>query len=462
MSVYRIAGRKVGSETEGFETLIAALHGTKDRPLCLCREPGIEVYVAKVNNHYILKRMPNSGATHSPACDSYEPPPELSGLGQVMGSAIEEDVEGGGTLLKLDFSLSKAGYRNAPVPSGKETDSVVGNGNKLTLRGVLHYLWEEAGFNKWSPSMQNKRNWFVIRKYVLLAAVNKTAKGLDLADILFVPESFNPDQKDSITQRRQAHLMRIAAPDKGTRRLMVTVCEVKEIAKSRYGMKMVVKHLPDFQFQLNDDLHMRLIRRFDAELSLWDTHQNSHLMMIATFGINPVGVANLEEIALMVVNENWIPYENAYDHLLIDALTTQRRRFVKGLRYNMPQSRPLAAVVLTDMEPKPCALYITPIGAPEEFIDEQQELIKGSSMPAWVWDATAGGMPAFPQVQGYVSPRRAEADKPVAPECHLDHEQTSPPELSEEPGNWSEIHSDQEHVPPAHANDFGKKPLFED
>lgn len=409
MALYRIAGHNIKSEDQDFEAMVAKLHGAKDRALCLCRDPGVEMYVAKVNNHFILKRMPNSGVTHSPTCDSYEPPPELSGLGQVMGTAIEENVAEGVTLLKLDFSLNKTGHRVMPAPSGKETDSVTSNGNKLTLRGTLHYLWGEAGFNRWSPAMQNKRNWFVIRKYLLHAAENKTTKGLNLADILYIPENFDAEKKDAIAQRRQAHLMRVAAPEKGARRLMVVIGEVKEIDKSRYGMKVILKHLPDFQFQLSDDLHVRLIRRFDSELSLWDTQSNSHLMIIATFGVNPVGVANLEEVALMVVNENWIPYENAYDHLLLEALTKQRRRFVRGLRYNMPQSRPLAAAVLTDMEPTPHALYITPIGSSQEFIDEQNTLIQESDMSSWIWDATAGAMPEFPQVQGY-TPQSTNAD----------------------------------------------------
>jgi hypothetical protein len=362
------------------------------------------MYVAKVNNHFILKRMPNSGAMHSPSCDSYEPPPELSGLGQVMGSAIEEDVAAGTTLLKLEFSLSKTGGRNAPLPSDKEADSVTSKGNKLTLRGTLHYLWDEAGFNRWSPAMRNKRNWFVVRKYLLQAAENKTTKGFSFADILYIPESFDLEHKDAIAQRRQSQLMQIAAPIKGTRRLMVVIGEVKEIAKSRYGMAMILKHIPDFNFHLNEDLHMRLTRRFDFELSLWGANNLSHLMIIATFGMNQVGVANLEEVALMVANENWIPYENQYDHLLIETLTKQRRRFVKGLRYNMAQTRPLATAILTDTGLIPHALYITPIGSSSEFVEEQNELIKNSSMPSWIWDVTAGAMPELPVVQSSAAP----------------------------------------------------------
>jgi len=37
---------------------------------------------------YIVKRMPDTGSQHAPDCPSCEPPPQFSGLGQVLGSAI--------------------------------------------------------------------------------------------------------------------------------------------------------------------------------------------------------------------------------------------------------------------------------------------------------------------------------------------------------------------------------------
>src|SRR3546814_10240269 len=51
--------------------------------------------------------MPNTGSDHNPGCDRYEPPAELSGLGEVMGAAIHEDPDQNVTALKLAFSLSK-------------------------------------------------------------------------------------------------------------------------------------------------------------------------------------------------------------------------------------------------------------------------------------------------------------------------------------------------------------------
>ena len=65
----------------------------------------------------------------------------------------------------------------------------------------------------------------------------------------------------------------------------------------------------------------------------------------------------------MVVTETWIPIEHIYDANLVNALTRNRRRFIKALRYNLPASRPLAAAVLSDTLPSPSALYIVPPGA---------------------------------------------------------------------------------------------------
>ena len=53
----------------------------------------------------------------------------------------------------------------------------------------------------------------------------------------------------------------------------------------------------------------------------------AHLIAIATFGLGSTGVASIESIALMIVNENWIPFENSYDAALLDALTREPSKF---------------------------------------------------------------------------------------------------------------------------------------
>ena len=173
-----IDGEVIAADSADFQTRLAEAQSRQVRPLCLCRDPGLPLYISRVGGRLILKRMPGTGAQHDPACASYEPPYELSGLGSVAGSAIREDLETGTTLLKLDFSLTKSAGRALPAPSATpEKGEVRSDGTKLTLRALLHYLWDQAGFNRWRPGMAGKRNWAVIRKFLLEAAEGKSSKG---------------------------------------------------------------------------------------------------------------------------------------------------------------------------------------------------------------------------------------------------------------------------------------------
>ncbi len=287
MSAYQIAGQVFEGNDPRLPEVLASLHGQKFRPLCLCIRPHPEMYIAKLGTRYLLKRMPNTGSAHSPECDSFEPPAELSGLGEVL-PAIEENIEDGTTALKLGFSLTKISGRTPPVPSGKEPETAKSAGNKLGLRSTLHYLWEQAGFSRWSPSMTGKRSWGVIRKYLLQAAESKRTKGTAMNDLLYVPEPFFLDHKDEIAQRRLTHLHRVLVRQPGhAQQLMLLIAEVKQIIPARFGQKLVAKQLPDCPFMLSDDLHQRIVKLFDKDLALWNATEGSHLVIIGTFSTGP-------------------------------------------------------------------------------------------------------------------------------------------------------------------------------
>ncbi|WP_292585970.1 DUF1173 family protein, partial [Mesorhizobium sp.] len=115
MRRFRIADQVIEEAASNLQAVLVDAYQRKIRPLCSCREPGAAMYIARVGDQYIVKRMPSSGGGHDPSCSSYDPPDELSGLGMLMGSAIQVDPESGLASLKLDFSLSKVGSRARPV-----------------------------------------------------------------------------------------------------------------------------------------------------------------------------------------------------------------------------------------------------------------------------------------------------------------------------------------------------------
>ena len=404
MQTYRLENLVLNSDDPRFAPSLAKAHADKSRPLCMCQPPsGMPMYVARLNDGFLVKRMPNTGSHHHPDCDSYEPPPELSGFGEVEGSAIQEDIAAGVTTLKLDFKLTKLGSRSLPIASGASRDSARTDGSRLTLRGTLHYLWEQARLNRWTPAMAGKRSWFVVRKYLLQAAADKTAKGAPLDDVLFIPESFSVERKAEIEARRVAKLARTAVSTPGAHQLMLLIGEVKAIEPARYGHKVTVKHLPEMPFLLAGDLHQRMVKRFAAELALWSEDESTHLLIVATFGVSPGGVAALDELCLVPTTGNWIPIEHHADAQLLDKLTHAGRRFTKCLRYNLAADRPLASVVLSDTAPAPVALYLVPPSASEGYRLALDQLIQASEMTAWLWKTGEQSMPVLPST-GTTSP----------------------------------------------------------
>ena len=395
-AVYEIAGRHFEIGTRGFAEAVADSHAAHQRPRCMCLVEGIEMYVARLGDGYIVKRMPDSGSQHAPGCPSYEPPAESSGLGQVLGSAITEDPATGETTLKPGFSMSKISGRTAMPTAGGDSDSVASSGTKLSLRGLLHYLWDQAELTRWQPGFAGRRTWSTVRKHLLQAAENKVARGDSLRTRLYIPEAFSVDQRDAINARRVAQWSQaIAAPGK-PQHLMLLIAEVKEIVPARYGFKAVVKHVPDQAFALDEQLYRRLGRRFESALALWGAADDIHMVMIATFSVAPTSIPTIVELSLTPVTRHWLPVEDGFEKQLIERLVADGRSFVKGLCYNLGAEGALASATLTDCEGSAPLLFIFHAGIEDSGRHLQ---LCDPSVPVWQWSPSREAMPALPPRQ---------------------------------------------------------------
>ncbi|VCW70305.1 hypothetical protein BANRA_03949 [Acinetobacter baumannii] len=45
----------ISSDFEGLQSLLKQYYEKRKRPLCLCTNNGVEMYIAKINESYILK-----------------------------------------------------------------------------------------------------------------------------------------------------------------------------------------------------------------------------------------------------------------------------------------------------------------------------------------------------------------------------------------------------------------------
>ncbi|MDO9146256.1 MAG: DUF1173 family protein [Hydrogenophaga sp.] len=77
LPAFDIGGRRWVKDEAGFAEAITDVFEQRKRPRCPCVRgedgKGIKMYVARIMDGYIVKRMPNTGSQHDINCVSYEP-----------------------------------------------------------------------------------------------------------------------------------------------------------------------------------------------------------------------------------------------------------------------------------------------------------------------------------------------------------------------------------------------------
>ncbi|MFY7808513.1 MAG: DUF1173 family protein [Fimbriimonadaceae bacterium] len=391
MATYLVADREWSPDAEGFQDALAKLP-TPRRIQCLCQDPPVEMYVPLRHGAYRVACMPGTDVQHHQDCTHYDLPLSLSGAGQLMGSAIDEN-EDGDVVLRLDFALNKIAGRAPPPPSsGGVVETAKADPSKLTLRGLLHYLWQEAGFHKWTPRMEGKRTEGVFYKYLKLAGANKRMKTGLLADVLVVPR---PALQGATQDAGELTLTRASTDEKNNRRLALVCGEVAALEQRPLGFQVRLKSMAD-PLQISAELYKKVEKAFGPQLSMWDP-VGSKLIVLATYWIDQVGMAMVSEITLVNTNANYLPFETNFEKKLLDELMLGKRRFTKCLRFNLKVSIPIASVVLTDTD-TPVAMFIQLPGIDLDTFEAKIDEVASLGMKTWVWRAGQARMPDLPPV----------------------------------------------------------------
>jgi hypothetical protein len=261
---YFIKGRTYPAADPGLQDALAQVYGSPERPRCLCVSGGIEMYIAR-HAEYIVKRMPDTGHLHHPTCPSFEPEPGMSGLGELAGVAIIEhapdQVE-----VRTDFAMSR--LPGKAVPRGEaviDPAEVHAPRKRMSLRALLHFLYERAGFNRWYPAMEGRRNQGVLHKYLSEAARGVTVKGASLDERLYVPEPFRVELKDEIGERRRKKLALLLSPEDAVQyKMAIIVGEYNGSEPTAFGRRIVVKHMPDVPLYIETKAWERVERSYAA------------------------------------------------------------------------------------------------------------------------------------------------------------------------------------------------------
>lgn len=390
---FAIKGIVYAADDPGLQDVLARVHDSAERPRCLCVPGGVEMYVAR-HHRYLVKRMPDTGKAHHPACPSYEADGAYSGLGELLGDAVVE-AEPGRVELRVDFPWVRIDGRAIAHGEAREASEIAVPRQRMSLRAVMHFLFERAGFTRWVPAMAGRRNQGVLHKYLLEAASGVEVKGVALLERLYVPEPFQEAAKAEIARRRREKLA-VLQPHEGQAPLALVVGEFKACDRADHGCRLWIRHMPDAPLLMPTRSWDRLARLQAALLEARDADSGHRvrLMMAALIRARREFTYEVDAASLMLLSEQWIPVEGIHELPLLSALVAQQRRFLKPLRYDAAHAGSFPNALLLDCGATPVPLHIvSPFAGTKEKAAKERAVAASES---WVW-WTDQPMPALPE-----------------------------------------------------------------
>ena len=324
---------------------------------------------------------------HDFDCSSFAPLPGLSGLAEVLGTAIETGDDGV-TKVRLDFSLEKRpSHGRSALPADGGTTGLKSKSAGLRLRACLDDLWERSRLTSWHKGLVGKRSWGVVGRRLTDTANRTSTASVDLGKRVFVPPVFDSRREDEIARERDAFFQRLEVSSGGSAPLGILIAEFR----SRSERKLHFRNFPKPLF-LDQAAADRFDRKFGERIAMVDKVLGAHLIVIATFSYNR-GYCNVEEVDMMPVTAEWIPYEHPREAELIAAL--RERKFVKSLRYNRSASAPMASATLYDTD-GPTALYAPPADISADAEQALRAAAERAPCRTWFWPASSPRMPPLP------------------------------------------------------------------
>jgi Protein of unknown function (DUF1173) len=394
---YFIQARTHAAADPGLQDALARVYGSSERPRCMCVPGGVEMYIAK-HAEYVVKRMPDTGRQHHPTCPSFEPEPGTSGLGDLLGEAIIEhapdQVE-----VRTDFAMSRIPGKS--VSRGEvvaDPAEVHAPRKTMSLRALLHFLYERAGFNRWYPAMEGRRNQGVLHKYLSEAARGVRLKGAALDERLYVPEPFRAERKDQISERRRKKLALLISPeDAVVFKMAILVGEYNGSEATTFGRRVVVKHMPEVPLYIENKAWERVERSYGVILQVRDADlaRKPRIMMAALIYAKREHVYQVDTLSMMLTTDQWIPLEGLHELPLVEALQREQRAFMKPLKYDARTAAAFPNVLLLDCGRAPLPLHVVSQFAESKERALKEKAVAASGAAAWVWH-TDRDMPPLP------------------------------------------------------------------
>jgi hypothetical protein len=318
-----------------------------------------------------------------------------TGKGELIGTAIIErapdDID-----LKFDFPLERMPGRGVGSAGAGEPAEVTTGGRRMSLRGLLHYLWTEARFNCWTPAMEGKRSWPVLHHHLTAALKGKKSKRQPATDFIYVPEPFTQERKGAIAAARRKAFSKLTPAQANLQySQMVVVGELKATEQATGSERIVIKHMPDCPLLMERGAWERFAKLFKPLFDARATDEKLHLVVACLVYAAQENVFCIDRASMMLTTEHWIPIEGTFEVPLIRALVDQHYRFEKPLRFEAKSAAPFANVVLKDLDKGNFPLDVISAHASEPERQAKERYASERRKSPWIW-RTDQPIPALP------------------------------------------------------------------
>lgn len=383
--------------------------------LCSCQSEPLKLVIRERQDKLFLAAWPNQANVHALDCPFYTE--ERSGANEYAPGAISQ--VGNSTNLALAHPLRQTDRFKSGGEGGKDKTALrkdrAAPKERLHLWGLLHYLWEQAGLNRWYPGWH--RDWGFVRHVVRRVAQSTTVEGHPLLPNLYMPPVWVPAKQDQINARWDEFVrpLRLQHRRSPTVAAGIVIGMTRALEPSDFGYLLKLHHHAE-RFYMDHslaDMLARHSRRGWAAMKHLNTavgaDDKPYVVAAMRVEATHTGRMTIVEAAMMRVSPRFIPVNSSYEDKLARVLVGQDRQFVRPLHYDSHLLE-LPDFILkdgaptppsADARPQPHALYvygeaITPVQK-NRLEARDRRAAQDAGLAYWHWDAgTDKDPPALP------------------------------------------------------------------
>lgn len=397
--------------------------------LCCCLTPNLPLVIRERDRKLFLAAWPEQGTKHAFGCPFLsEPRPDQPAL---TSGAVR--VDGDITNVQLHHSTRQAN-RAHHAGQNSQAGGVGADPHdkyaRLHLWGLLHYLWDSAGLNRWHSGWH--RDWGFVRYAIRRVAQSTLIDAQPLLSSLYVPSIWTPARKQEI----QEHWEQFLAPlVQQHRRSPLVACgfvigAVRQFkAMDNGGYRLALQHhgVPFIIDPWMSKVLAQFSRRGWSALKMLDAPVDGdarpHVIAALRIEASQTGQVYVVEAVLMRVTPRFIPVNSSFEDKVARLLVEQDRQFIRPLHYDHHKAN-LPDFVLKDAGEgqvrRAVAMHVYGPALGPIRLAQQMTADKASAqdqgMDYWSWNAAKQPQPPpFPDVFSFPPPNPPNSSKEQSP-----------------------------------------------